>query len=71
VLGRAEDASHRGLWLSIASTTPLTLGQTYWVDVLSEEFGSFTVAAEVRYLAGRRVGLETKRPIPMARPATT
>jgi hypothetical protein len=66
VLGRAEDASRNGLWLTVASTTPLKAGQACWIDVLSEEFGSFTVAGEVRYVAGRRVGLETKRPVPLA-----
>jgi hypothetical protein len=66
VLGRAEDASRNGLWLTVTSTAPLKVGQAYWVDVLSEEFGSFTVAGEVRYVAGRRIGLETKRPVPMA-----
>jgi hypothetical protein len=66
VLGRAEDASRNGLWLTVASTAPLKIGQAYWVDVLSEEFGSFTVAGEVRYVAGRRIGLETKRPVPLA-----
>jgi hypothetical protein len=65
VLGRAEDASRNGLWLTVASTTPLKIGQAYWVDVLSDELGSFTVAAEVRYVAGRRIGLETKRPVPL------
>src|SRR5713101_2513545 len=40
--------------------------ETCWIDVLSEEFGSFTVAGEVRHIAGRRVGLETTRPVPIA-----
>jgi len=66
LLGRAQDASRNGLWLTVAPTTPLKLGQACWIDVLSEEFGSFTVAGEVRYVAGRRVGMETKRPVPMA-----
>jgi hypothetical protein len=32
---------------------------------MSEELGSFTVAGEVRYVAGRRVGLEIARPVPI------
>ena len=52
--------------MSVAPTRALKLGKACWIDVLSEEFGSFTVAGEVRYVAGRRVGMETKRPVPMA-----
>jgi len=62
-LGRAEDASRHGLWVTVPPTTSLKLGKTCWIDVLSEEFGSFTVAGEVRHIAGRRIGLETTRPV--------
>src|SRR5262249_61111258 len=64
-LGRLEAASRHGLWLTIAPTTALTLGKVCWIDVMSDEVGSFTVAAEVRHVAGRRVGLETLRPVPI------
>lgn len=65
LLGRAEDASRHGLWLTMPTTTSLKLGKVCWIDVLSEELGSFTVAGEVRYVSGRRVGLETTRPVPI------
>lgn len=65
LLGRAEDASRHGLWVTVSPTTSLKLGKVCWIDVLSEEFGSFTVAGEVRHIAGRRVGLETTRPVPI------
>lgn len=65
LLGRAEDASRHGLWVTVPPTTSLKLGKVCWIDVLSEEFGSFTVAGEVRHIAGRRVGLETTRPVPI------
>src|SRR5207249_6044447 len=68
LLGRAEDASRHGLWVTVPPTTSLKLGKVYWIDVLSEEFGSFTVAGEVRHIAGRRVGLETTRPVPIGGP---
>lgn len=67
LLGRAEDASRNGLWVTVAPTTALKLGKACWIDVLSEEIGSFTVAGEVRHIAGRRVGLETIRPVPIPR----
>jgi hypothetical protein len=67
LLGRAEDASRHGLWISVSTTTALKLGKVYWIDVLSEELGSFTVAGEVRYVSGRRVGLEITRPVPIIR----
>ena len=67
LLGRAEDASRHGLWITVPTTTALKLGKTCWIDVLSEELGSFTVAGEVRYVAGRRVGLEISRPVPIPR----
>ena len=67
LLGRAEDASLHGLWLTVPTTTSLKLGKVCWIDVLSEELGSFTVAGEVRYVSGRRVGLETTRPVPITK----
>jgi hypothetical protein len=51
LLGRAEDASRNGLWVTVAP--------------MSEELGSFTLAGEVRYITGRRIGLETLRPVPI------
>jgi PilZ domain len=66
LLGRAEDASRNGLWVTVPSTTALRLGKICWVDVLSHELGSFTVAGEVRHVNGRRIGLETTRPVPLA-----
>jgi hypothetical protein len=33
---------------------------------MSDEVGSFTVAGEVRHVTGRRIGLETMRPVPIA-----
>jgi PilZ domain len=65
ILGRAEDASRHGLWVTIPQTTSLKLGKVCWIDILSEELGSFTVAGEIRHVAGRRVGLETTRPVPI------
>ena len=65
LLGRAEDASRHGLWVTVAPTTALTLGKICWIDVMSDELGSFTVAGEVRHITGRRVGLETMRPVPI------
>jgi hypothetical protein len=65
LLGHAEDASRHGLWVTVPLTTSLKLGKTCWIDILSEELGSFTVAGEVRYVSGRRVGLETTRPVPI------
>ncbi len=66
LLGRAEDASRNGLWISVAPTTALKLGKICWIDVMSDEVGSFTLAGEVRHVTGRRVGLETVRPVPIA-----
>ncbi len=66
LLGRAQDVSQHGLWVTVAPTTALRLGKICWVDVLSDELGSFTVAGEVRHVAGRRIGLETMRPVPTA-----
>src|SRR5262245_52216975 len=66
LLGRAEDASRNGLWVTVPSSTALRLGKICWVDVLSDELGSFTVAGEVRHVNGRRIGLETTRPVPLA-----
>jgi hypothetical protein len=65
LLGRAEDASRHGLWVTLAPTAALTFGKICWIDVLSDELGSFTVAGEVRHITGRRVGLETMRPVPI------
>lgn len=65
LLGHAEDASRNGLWVTVAPTTALTLGKICWIDVMSDELGSFTVAGEVRHITGRRVGLETMRPVPI------
>jgi hypothetical protein len=65
VLGRVEDASRSGLWVTVAPTSALRLGQVCWVDVMSDELGSFTVAGEVRHVSGRRIGLETMRPVPI------
>lgn len=65
LLGRAEDASRHGLWVTVAPTTALRLGKICWVDVMSDELGSFTVAGEVRHVSGRRIGLETIRPVPI------
>ena len=65
LLGRAEDASRHGLWVTVAPTMALTLGKICWIDVMSDELGSFTVAGEVRHITGRRVGLETMRPVPI------
>ena len=67
IVGRAHDASRHGLWVTVAPTTALKIGKSCWIDVLSEEIGRFTVAGEVRHVAGRRVGLETTRPVPVAR----
>lgn len=66
LLGRAEDASRNGLWITVAPTAALRLGKVCWIDVLSDELGSFTVAGEVRHVTGRRIGLETMRPVPIA-----
>jgi hypothetical protein len=65
LLGRAEDASRHGLWVTVSHTTALRLGKVCWVDVMTDEVGSFTVAGEVRHVRGRRVGLETMRPVPI------
>ena len=65
LLGRAEDASRNGLWVTVGPTTTLTLGKICWIDVMTDELGSFTVAGEVRHITGRRVGLETMRPVPI------
>ena len=65
LLGRAEDASRKGLWVTIAPTMALKLGKICWIDVMSDEVGSFTLAGEVRHISGRRVGLETMRPVPI------
>jgi hypothetical protein len=65
LLGRAEDASRHGLWVTVAPTSALRLGKICWVDVMSDDLGSFTVAGEVRHVSGRRIGLETIRPVPM------
>jgi PilZ domain-containing protein len=67
LLGRAEDVSRHGLWVTLAPTTALRLGKICWIDVQSDEVGSFTVAGEVRHITGRRIGLETMRPVPIAR----
>jgi len=66
LLGRAGDASRNGLWVTVAPTAALRLGKVCWIDVISDELGSFTVAGEVRYVTGRRIGLETMRPVPIA-----
>jgi hypothetical protein len=52
--------------VTVAPTTALKLGKSCWIDILSEEIGRITVAGEVRHVAGRRVGLETTRPVPVA-----
>jgi hypothetical protein len=65
LLGRVEDASRNGLWVTVAPTTSLRLGKICWVDVMSDEVGAFTVAGEVRHVSGRRIGLETTRPVPL------
>ena len=57
-------AAH-GLWITVPETASLKVGKTCWIDILSDELGSFTVFGEVRYVAGRRVGLETTRPVPI------
>jgi hypothetical protein len=67
LLGRAGDASRNGLWVTVPPTTALKLGKICWIDVMSDEVGSFTVAGEVRHVTGRRIGLETMRPVPVAR----
>jgi hypothetical protein len=51
--------------VTVAPTTALRLGKICWVDVMSDELGSFTVAGEVRHVSGRRIGLETIRPVPI------
>jgi hypothetical protein len=51
--------------VTVAPTTALRLGKVCWIDVMSEELGSFTVAGEVRHVSGRRIGLETIRPVPI------
>ena len=66
LLGRAEDASRHGLWVTLTPTTALKPGKICFIDVLSDEAGSFTVAGEVRHITGRRIGLETMRPVPIA-----
>ena len=66
LLGRAGDASRNGLWVTVAPTTALKRGKVCWIDVMSDEVGSFTVAGEVRHVTGRRIGLETMRPVPIA-----
>jgi len=65
LLGRVEDASRNGLWVTVAPTRALRLGKICWIDVMSDEVGSFALAGEVRHVAGRRVGLETMRPVPI------
>jgi len=67
IVGRVQDASRHGLWVTVAPTAALKIGKSCWIDVLSDDIGRFTVAAEVRHVAGRRVGLETTRPVPVAR----
>ena len=52
--------------MTLAPTTALRLGKICWIDVQSDEVGSFTVAGEVRHITGRRIGLETTRPVPIA-----
>src|SRR5262244_2642049 len=37
LLGRAEDASRNGLWVTVAPTMALTLGKICWIDVMSDE----------------------------------
>jgi len=51
--------------VTVAPTTALRLGKVCWIDVMSDELGSFTVAGEVRHVSGRRIGLETIRPVPI------
>lgn len=67
LLGHVEDASQHGLWVSVAPTAGLRLGKICSIEVLSDEHGSFTAAAEIRHVTGRRIGLETVRPVPVAR----
>jgi len=51
--------------VTVAPTTALRLGKVCWIDVMSDELGSFTMAGEVRHVSGRRIGLETIRPVPI------
>src|SRR5262245_59618749 len=63
-MGRAEDVSCHGLWITVPTTAPLKLVKASWIDELSDDLGSFTVAGEVRSISGRRVALKTTRPVP-------
>ena len=65
LLGRAEDASRNGLWVTVAPTTALKLGKIVSFVGARGGVGSFALAGEVRHVTGRRVGLETMRPVPI------
>jgi hypothetical protein len=66
IIGHAQDASRYGLGVAIGPTATVKLGCSYWVEILAEGAGRLAVAAEVRYIRGRTVGLEVKRPIPLS-----
>jgi hypothetical protein len=73
IMGRAQDASRHGLGVTIGSAAAVQLGHSYWVEVLAEAGGRLAVAAEVRHVRGRTLGLEVKQPLPlseMLHPAT-
>ena len=65
IIGHAQDASRHGLGVAIRPTVAVKLGSSYWIEVLAEGTDQFTVTAEARYVRGRTVGLEVKRPIPL------
>ena len=66
IIGHAQDASRHGLGVVMRPSVALKLGCSYWIEVLTEGIGRFALAAEVRYVKGRTVGLEVKRPIALS-----
>jgi len=64
LLGRAEDASRNGLWVTIAPTSALRLGKICWIDVIAKSLDRSPWPA--RFDTSRDAGLETLRPVPIA-----
>jgi hypothetical protein len=59
LIGRAEDAGPHGICVAVAPTASVKLGRSCRVEILAEDVGQLTVAADVRHVGERRVGLET------------
>jgi len=59
LIGRAEDAGPRGICVAVAPTASVKLGRSCRVEILAEDVGPVSVAADVRYVGERRIGLET------------